>query len=186
MFHLSSLSNTESSATGDFIAFQHTQLDICSCHTSFKLQIYMPNQHLMGQPPMCPLTMIPMLIHRGGHQCHRLGRAGSRLGMQRAEMGWSGGTPLWVQGHRGGPAWGGSIWRRVAALPDGAMRTGASWGHCSSRAWGYRRSYTACHHVAVTSFPGKITQWLKIPLCYTSCSAEEDEIRVLIYWYSRT
>lgn len=139
----------------------------------------------MGQPPVCLLPPTSTLKRRGGHQTHRPGRAGSRLWMQRAEMGWSGGTPLQVPGGRAGPAWGGpgTEWRRCPRVPWGQEPLR---GTAPSRAWGDCGSRMACHHIAVISFPCKTTQWLNIPSLYTRCSAEEDETRVLIYWYSRT
>lgn len=109
------------------------------------------NQHLMGQPPVCPLPPVPTLKCWGGHQTHRPGRAGSRLWTQRAETGWSGGTPLWAQGGRDQPAWEGPGMERqhCPRVPWGQEPLK---GIAPSRAWGDCGSRMAHHHVAVNFF----------------------------------
>lgn len=125
------------------------------------------NQHLMGQPPVCPC-----------HWCQHWNaeeESNPLAGQGRLKTlnvkGWAG--LLWMLSALdkgpGGPTWRGPG-TELVTLPE-VPGAGTSQGHCCHRPrGGCRVTRVTLHHVAVTC---KTTQWPNILRLYTKCSTEE-------------
>lgn len=133
------------------------------------------NQHLMGQPLVCPCHWCQ---HWNAEEDIKpTNRAGQAQGFECKRLNWADVEARCSRQGAGGACME-RAWDRMVALPEvprgqEPLKGTAFAGHkeAADPVW-HTGLRVTLHHVAVTC---KITQWPNIPWLYTRCSAEEVE-----------